>query len=388
VYGINIFKTSTEDELIVVCGDKVQKLPITGGDPVDLSTSYPASGFTTTRTGAVCQFVHINGMLYIVNGTDENVKYNGTALFRMGVVAPTTLGAPSLAAGSITGTRLYKATLVSSSATGSVESEPTSVRSVIYAAEDGTFSAPTVPGTDPQVTHWNLYGTAVGGSAYFRINTTPVLLASTIVDNLTDALVTAGTPIPTLGINAVPPGKFKLLTAHQGRLVGVVPSSNVLYWSDIGLDTAGLYPKPENWAASNALKFPDSGGTSITAIVSFYEWVVVFQQFGVWSVRGDLTDTEDRRIAPLMVAADYSGLGVANQGCVVIMDNRVLFAAKDRVYEIVRDLNPSQPDLVIRPVSQDIDRLYQQLDFTQGAVSCPDRDNKRWIFVGKGKVTT
>ncbi len=385
VYGIDTWKTLTEDQLIIACGDLLQYLPITGGDPVTLTNSFPSSGFVTTRTGAATVFAHLDGLLFVVNGVDENVKFNGTNVTRMGLVAPSTLAAPSKSSGSLSLTRYYRATLVSSAANGSVESEPTSSVQVVYSAEQGTASAPSVPGSDPQVDRWNLYGSK-DDSNFYRINTSPVVLASTIIDNLSDDLLIASTKMTPLNTNNPPPGKFQSLATHQGRLVGFLANSNILYWCDLTVDTGGTTLKPQNWPLANALEFPDSGGTKLTAVASFYEWIVVFQQFGIWAIRGTLADDEERVITPVLVAPDYRGLGVPNQGCVAVLDNRIVFAGKDGVYAIRRDLNTSQPDLSVEKLSNNINNLYQQADFAQGAVSCADRDNSRFIFVGKGKA--
>lgn len=386
VYGIDTWKTTTEDQLIIACGNTLQYLPATGGDPVSLSTNYPASGFTTTITGATTVFAHINGLMYIVNGVDSNRKYNGTNLTRVGNVAPTTLSAPSKSAGSLSLTRYYKATLVFSTLNGSAESEGTTSTTVTYSAEQGTFSAPSVPGSDPQVDRWSLYG-STDNLSFFRVNTSPVTLATSVIDNLADDALTVSTALDPANTNGVPPGNFQGIATHQGRLVGFLSNSNTLYWSDLGLDTGGVFAKPEAWPLVNTLEFPDTGGTKITAIASFYEWIIVFQQYGIWSVKGTLSDDATRTIAPVLVAPDYRGLGVSTQGCVAVLDNRIVFAGKDGVYAIRRDLNTSQPDLSVEKLSESINDLYQQTDFTQGAVSCADRDNGRFIFIGKGTTT-
>ena len=385
VYGIDTWRTTTEDQLIIACGDKLQYLPATGGDPVDLTTNYPSSGFTAAITGAFTVFAHLNGQMYIVNGVDDNRKYNGTNLTRMGIVAPTTLSAPSKSAGSLSLTRYYKATLVSSALNGSVESEGTSSTTVSYDAQQGTFSSPSITGSDPQVDRWNLYGSK-DNSTFYRINTSPVTTATTIVDNLSDDALIVSTKMDATNTNNVPPGKFQDLVSHQGRLVGFLANSNVLYWSDYGLDPGGTFLKPESWPLANTLEFPDSGGTKLTAVISFYEYVIVFQQYGIWSIRGSLADAVARTISPVLVAPDYRGLGVPNKGCVAVLDNRIVFAGKDGVYSLQRNLYTNASDnLTVTKLSDPINNLYQQTDFTVGACSVADRDNSRFVFVGKGK---
>ncbi len=380
VYAMNIFKAGGIDTLIVVTGSTIQSVPAVGGDPTTLTNALP-SGYGAFVGASPTGMVHLNGALHIVNASSPNRKYNGTSVTRMGLVAPSSLSAPSLSAGTITGTRSYRATLVARTLDGSGESEPTAVTSATYASQQGTFSAPTVPSSDPQVDRWNLYAEVAG--MYYRVNTSPVTLATSIVDNVSDALLQTGTVMDPLLNNSVPPGNFHVLTVHQGRLVGTI-GTNVLYWSDLGLDVGGLYPKPHAWPPGNQLTFPESGGTAITAVASFFEWVVVLQHSGAWAIKGDLNDPEARSLAPLMVAPDFRGLGVPNQGCLSQLDNKVLLAAKDGAYAIRRTQGAVEPDLSVEPLTDHIHDLWQKVDFTSGTISVADRYKRRWVFIGRG----
>jgi hypothetical protein len=387
VYGIGIWRATSGDLLIVACGSLLQSLPITGGDPSPLATNYP-TGFRTSPTGARTMFAQLGGRMFIVNGVDANVKFNGTSLTRMGLVAPATLAAPTKSGGTLTGTRKYVATLVSSTSNGSVESEPTAAISVSYSNQQGTFSAPAVPSSDPQVDRWNLYGTTMGGSTYYKLNSTPQSRSTSIVDNLSDASIQAGTILAASLTNSPPPGTFRLLTPHQGRLVGVTAEEpNTLYWSDIGLDLAGIYPKPESWPPRNRIVFGENGGTAITALVSFFDWLLVFQNFGTWSIKDDI-NSDAKIIRPLLVGPDNRGIGVSDQTNVAIAENKVIFAAKDGLYQIIREVGAVQADLAVRPLSTHISDLYQSIDFGAGGCSIYDRDKKRWVFWGKGRTNT
>lgn len=383
VYGLAIWRTSPVDDLIVACGNKLQSMPVTGGDPTTLTTSYP-TGYRTSPTGARTSMAQLGNRLFIVNGVDANVKYNGTALTRMGQASPATLSAPSKSAGSLTGTFKYRARLVTSAANGSYESEPTATLTVSYTAEQGTFSAPAVPSSDPQVDRWNLERAAAGGSTFFKVNTSPVTLATTIVDTLTDAVLTNSALSDDLLVDSPPPGIFKLLTVHQGRLVGVTTAEpNTLYWSDLGITTAGIFPKPESWPPRNRLVFGENGGTAITGMVSFFNWLVVFQNFGTWSIRGDMS-SDGRVIEPVLVAPDNRGVGISDIGNIAHAENKIIFAAKDGLYVITRDVGAVTSDLAVRCISKNIDEMYQQIDFGSGGVSTYDRDHRRWMFWGKG----
>lgn len=388
VYGLGVWRDAVNGDLLLIAsGSKLQTMPINGGAASDMTTSYP-SGFRSSPTGARTIFTQLGGQVYIVNGTDENVKYNGTDLTRMGIVAPASLSAPTKSAGGITGTRQYIATLVSDTAHKSAESAGTPALSVTYSTEQGSFSSPSVPSSDPQVDRWNLYATpTTGGSTFFRVNTNPETLATAIVDNFSDIDLAASlsTLDPSAGV--VPDGNFSLLTAHQGTLVGVTADDpNTLKWSGLGLDLGGIFFQPESWPAVNTLPFGEQGGTKITALVSFFEWLLVFQDFGAWSIRGTLSDSSDRVVAPLLVAPDNTGVGVSDQGNVASAENKVLFAAKDGIYQVSREIiSGDVPDLSVLRVSDNVDALYKKIDFDKGGVSLYDRDERRYIFFGAGR---
>lgn len=389
MWGMEVWR-ATPDLILVASGTKLQSMIVSGGDPTDLTTAYP-SGFGA-RTGGLTTMVQLGGRMFIVNGIDENLKWNGTNLTRMGQIAPTALAAPTKSAGALSGTFNYQARLVSSAANGSTESEPTATLSVIYSSQQGSFTAPTVPNTDPQVDRWFLYRAAQGGSTFFRVNSTAVTLATAVSDNITDDVLVAGhvayadSANGKSGADAPPPGKFTVLTQHQGRLAGVIATApNRLYFSDLGLDVAGIFFKPESWPATNFIDFGDQGGTQMTAVVSFFDWLIVVQDFGVWSIEGDLANAATRTIAPILVGPDKRGVGVSARGNIVAAENHLYFAAKDGEYRLVKD---STFNARVRPekVSQHIDSLYQQIDFSQGGSALYDRDGRRFVLFGKGKV--
>ena len=110
---------------------------------------------------------------------------------------------------------------------------------------------------------------------------------------------------------------------------------------------------------------------------------MVFQDFGVWSIRGDAS-SDGRTVEPLLVAPDNRGIGVSDQTNIAHAENKILFAAKDGLYQITRDFGAVTTDLSVKPVSRNIDKLWQQINFDAGGVSLYDRDNRRFVFFGKG----
>ena len=165
-----------------------------------------------------------------------------------------------------------------------------------------------------------------------------------------------------------------------------VEFANTLYFSDEGLDTGGIYFKPESWPAINRLPFGDQGGTRITALVSFYDWLVVFQDFGVWSIRGVLANAESREITPLLLGSDKRGAGVSEIGNIAIAEYWIYFTAKDGIYRVRKDQTFTSK-IVAEKVSQHIDQIYHKIDFSAGGTALYDRDGRRFILWGKGAVS-
>jgi hypothetical protein len=384
MHGMTTWRDSVDgDQIIAAAGTHLQRMPVIGGDPEDLATAYP-SGFAA-RTGYRTQFVHFNGCLYIVNGVDANVKYNGTNLTKMGLSTPTTLAQPTKSAGVLTGVWEYRARLVSSAENGSQESEPTAVTTVTYTEQQGSFVAPSVPSSDPQIDRWVLERKPQSGAIYYKVNTTPVTLATAIGDNLADLLLQAGTASTDLLNNSLPPGPFHVLCEHQGRLVGAI--GNRLYYSDQGLDAAGLYFKPEAWPPGNVINFGSNGGNYITGLVSFFTSLVIGQDFGTWTIEKSLADEETREIFPLTVAPNNAGVGFADITNVAVAPGRMLFSGKERGYQILQNSNALRATIAVVPVSDSVSALYRQIDFDQGGAAAYDHDNKMWMFFGKGRAT-
>lgn len=383
MHGMGLFRNSSVSEMIVASGDKIQKMTLPSSEPVALTASVPSGAGWTTRTGSRTVFTQLGGELYLVNGVDGNLKYNGTSYRKMGLMTPV-LAAPTKSAGAITATKLYVATFTTAASDAVLESATSASISVSYTTQQGAFVAPTVTDGDPQITHWNLYRSDDSGVTYQRVNgSAPVTLATNIVDNQSAAYTNRTLP---LGQSAriAPTTAFLWIAEHQSRLVGVLADQkNVLRWSDIGTGAGGVYFLPEAWPTANFYAFPELGGTEITGAISFHEWLIVFQDFGVWAIRGALGDA-DTEILKLFVASDQRGVGIPFLTNAVVNEDKIFFASKDAIYRIERQQTGLTPSLQLTRVSSNIDALYRTIDYSQGGASVFDRDYQRWVLFGKG----
>lgn len=379
VHGMYVYRSGSSVEFIVASGSLLQKVNPSTGIVTTLTSSLP-TGFPT-RVGYRTVFAQLATLLCISNGVDENVCYDGTKIARMGIVAPTALTPPNKSAGQLTGTFTYNATLVNDMAE---ETEPTTNIVVCYNAEKGVFSAPLVPNSDPQIDRWNLYRAVQNTTTFFRINLAPVVLSGTITDEVPELELSSGAPQDAIGRNRPPSGRFRLLTEHQGRLVGVTSEDpNRLYWSDQGLDISGIFFKPHAWPLTNSLLFDGRGGTQITALMSFFEWLLVSQDFGSWSIAGTLNDSTSRIIQPLVVSGSGRGVGVSDQGNAIIGLNEVLLASGSGLYKISRFISGSNPSLLVESLAENIPTIYEAIDFTLGGSGFYDHVRKRYAIFGK-----
>jgi hypothetical protein len=217
-------KEANADTLLAVCDTKLLLWDAIGEVFNQVGATTPFTAGNAARMA-----LHRN-QGFICDGA-ANRRYDGTALFEVGFVAPT--GAPALAAvaplgAGVTGT--YEGFAVWYDSVTTHESSPSAYSGqVAFVAQDRQWTKPA--GAPPaNVTHWRVYCRRVdtNETLYYYVGQALVAAAT-----LTEAIIDAArrTPGPTVNQNDPPPAAFAFIEVWKGFGVGVKPNDASFYVS-------------------------------------------------------------------------------------------------------------------------------------------------------------
>jgi len=256
-------------------------------------------------------------LLYLGNGIDGNLKYDGTTMMNMGIVAPSTTATVALAAAGAgnlaNGTYSYKITFYNS-ALGH-ESNPSSVTAdvtVVDKTTDGQVALSAIPtSTDAQVTKRRIYRTTMNGGVWLLLATIDDNTTTTYTDNLSDASL--GIAIDGFG-NGIPP-VFDKIEIWQGHAFMAGPNSSRINFSKSG--------KP-NAVDSNDYRLLDANdGDVVTGIRRHINLLVAFKRNSIWNGSG-----EDRN--SFAFYRHVTDTGSVNNACIVNVPMRNVLAFIDQ----------------------------------------------------------
>lgn len=371
-------------ELLVAAGANIQRC-IEGGDPETLAlTSLPVVSQTRTAPERV-NFLRLSGGLpttIIYDETNENIKYDGEVLTRLGVQLAPTPTAPPLGVqpgGTIPrGTRLLVQTLVTPHHEGGPSEIPLEV---ICSLVNGQYTIPSpvqgVDYDDPQVVEWRLYSTVAGGGTFRFIAQADISVAITV--NLTDQLLGTKDPVEQL-VNDPPPAPAVAMCEHRGQVAAVFTDDrNLVRFSDIDPD----YMKPESWPEDNVQPVTHGDGDELTTLISMHEWLVAQKRHTTHAVVGE--SYEEYRVVPVLAAGSGKGVGIGNfaQGTALEAENMAIFASRDGIYKIDRFASPDG-GLKADRLTGAIDDLYIAAKFSLGASVFFDRKHRVFFYLGHG----
>ena len=352
------------------------------GDPVTLPlTSMPSTEQTRVDPTAGVRFLSVSGtsgLTFIYDGVNPNLKWDGTALTKMGQPTPTNApAAPTNIAGSVNpGQRNYVYTLW----TPYHESEPSPVLAVTQAATGGKrFASPAngVDFDDPQVTQWKLYATRAAGAQLFFVGKADLTVSidHTVADN------SLGPSSLEQLVNDPPVGKFFTLVEHQSIVFGVdVTDRNLVRFCHSTKD----YLAPEGWPFGNTVPVAHGDGDEIQLLASFGDQLIVFKRLGVWTISGSLNDGWN--VNPVLASggAQRTGIGCIAAGAVIHLENEIIFPSRDGFYVIERGSSLESQKVHARKISNAIDTLYACANFALGAAASYDRKRQVYIYWGHG----
>lgn len=325
------------------------------GANIYLRTSYTAyASIIAGRTpGAFYDFSTLNDYAFIVNGVDANLKYDGTNVYALGIPAPTGVPAtPTVAlggAGVLTGAYQYAYTWVSSAANGSQESNPSLASAVINPAAQQvnvgniTVSPAPVIGVQ-QIVARNIYRTEAGGATFFFLATIADNVTTVFADNIPDT----GLGIELEFDNDIPP-ILSIIETHKDRLFGVDPvfPSNLLF--------SKLY-RHDQWPILFSIPVGLDDGDVITAVVSFFDQLVIFKRKSIYVLSGD-----NELNFVLQKAQTDSRIGALNNRVPAVIGNRIYFLSERGVYSF-DGLRIQYESVKIEPFF-DVERPFSQTTF-------------------------
>lgn len=260
---------STNPVLLAVCNGQLSTW-----DGVDTFTAVGAAVWTAGRP-ARGTFFREN--LFIVDGTAGR-RYNGTALFAIGQIAPT--AAPALAAVAgpgVTGT--YEGFGVWYDPVLDHESSPSdTVTAVVFANQQRQWTKPAgAPAAE--YTYWRVYArrTDTNELGFYRVATTAVGTA-TVTESLSDDLRRRNLG-PGPNDNDAPPTTLAILQKWKGFGIGVELNSDEFVISKIG--------DLQSWHPRNRFTPERGSGTPITGVKPYGEELLIQKDHQTWRLVGD-----------------------------------------------------------------------------------------------------
>jgi hypothetical protein len=271
VDGLFEFRSSGGRELVKVIDGKVYVF-----DGVNTFSQVGAtSPFTAGRT-ARAEFFRDNA--FISDGTAHR-RYDGTSLYTVGQVAPTSvtnMGAVAPSGAGLTGT--FEAFYVWYDPTMDHESSPSAITSPTALVAQARRH--TQPGGAPaaQYTQWRAYvrRTDTNETKFMRVGTWALASGTHDEETLDAARVNPG---PNSGDNDPPPGAWKILKEWKGYFLGVLDDSSDYCVSGIG----GAL----SWNPRDRFSVRKGDGEYLTGVKAFGEDILLQKPHRTWRLVGD-----------------------------------------------------------------------------------------------------
>jgi hypothetical protein len=266
-------RTGSSPRLLGVCNGALAEF-----DGIDTMTAVAGGGgFAVGNTARAC-FFRSNAIVF--DGA-QNKRYDGTTVYDLGYIAPTsvtnmTAVAPSGAG--VTGT--YESYYVWYDQTMDHESSPSAITSaVVFAAQARRH---TKPGGAPpaNVTHWRAYvrRTDTNEFNFFRAATVAIGTAN-VNEEVSDTARRDAGAGPYSADNDPPPGAFAILQTWKGYGIGVLPNDDSYYVSKVG--------DLESWNPRNKFPVNRGDGEAITSILPYGTDILVHKGHATWRLLGD-----------------------------------------------------------------------------------------------------
>lgn len=378
------------DRLLVVKGGLLYKATITANQPQavadslkitmsDLTLVTNSSGINFTAAKRVRAVQHKNEVFFVQDGGLQPVRFNGTALFKVGVTAPAipTAGADGAAGPPNTLNGVYQYWVTDADELGR-ESNPSPVLTVTIVNKQGkTINFPAAS-ADAQVQRRYLYRTTAGGTIGYRVlEAGYVPGAASASDTVSDVLLPFNSQSPRVG-EADVPLPASLITVWKDRLVmNITTDRETLQISNI--ENVTQFPAIGNplFATDGTnLRCTNEFGDEITALAPFGTVLAVLHRRALGGLFND-------------TPATFSYKHMDRTGCIASDSltecrDRTLFMGEDGVYAM-----RASTTFEVQKVSEDLDTMLQAVAVEFGApgvfpfATAFTRDKRAAAAIGK-----
>ena len=189
----------------------VENIAVVNGNVYKDIFDSPVIVFSGLSLTAKCDFTVLNDRLFITNGTNYPIIYDGEYVWEMGSPRAEVLQS----SGNLNGTYRYQMTIE----IGGIESRFGTISNTVQPGNQQVQLEVPLGPTD--VTSRKIYRTVANGTQYFLLTTISDNTTLFFDDNITDAALGA----PIIDVNDPMP-KPKKLQTNNSRLVGAINSSN------------------------------------------------------------------------------------------------------------------------------------------------------------------
>ena len=295
--GIQPYTGSAADGAIVQLkrwykpdGTKVFLALSSGGTLYVVSDALPATltPIYTGLSGLPLSLAEINGWLYLSNGTDPFLRYDGTLVYQVGAEKPTigSMAAAEIAGGgSLTAGRYrFKVTFEYGTEGSLGESDPTDGEVAITVSANAAIELTNIPvATRADATFKNIYRTLDDGDEFYWSARIPMAQTTYTVTEgdtfLSDAnfLMEEDHDIP---------GRLKHIVSYKGRLFGEDPlvPGRVKFSLTEGSD---IFPDDPTFFSDELAQ----GGETLTSLFRYGEALYGAKKNNLWVLTGDSNDT-------------------------------------------------------------------------------------------------
>ena len=326
-------------------------------------------------------FAVLNNVLYIANGVDELMKYDGSKVYRAGMPEPASLGLPASVTANPPTTKEYFYGVIYEfiDAKDNIISSRMKTASVIKsAAISGNNSvAVTIPfltsggfnlsdDTKIKIKTYRTIGNAGLAGPFYLLderNNNSSGTTFTITDNVTDdGQVTIGTEttafqnlnnayiLPGDLTHDLPP-KGKYLSVYKNSLVisGQPTNVNNVSFSLAASEIIGERGSEAFPSATNQILVESSFGDKISAIASLRDSLFVFHKNSIHAIIGEINNDQGVTFISDLITKEGQ-LGCESNSSILEIDNKLMFLSKNGIYTIDTSSSLSELSNLIHPL--------------------------------------